>query len=186
VARIPRSALPDGIAHVYARGNRRQPIYVRAADGFRFLGALDDVVQRFDLACWAYCLMPNHYHFVLDGTQPDLSNAMHRLNGSYAQWFNRQYGYWGHVFGDRFCSKEILDEGYALEVIRYVLLNPVRAGLCAHPREWTWSSYSATAGLVPRPRFLSLGWIDELSISPAGFVEYVDEALAAPLETAGV
>jgi putative transposase len=186
MARVPRRALPDGIAHVYTRGNRRKPIYVRAADGFCFLGALDDVVRRFEVTCWAYCLMPNHYHLVLDGAQQDLSKAMHRLNGCYAQWFNRQYGHWGHLFGDRFSSKEILDEGYALEVIRYIFLNPVRAGLCSHPREWTWSSYGATAGLLPRPRFLSLEWMDELSISPAGFVEYVDQALVAPPETAGV
>ena len=186
MARVPRRALPDGIAHVYTRGNRRQPIYVRAADGFHFLGVLNDIVQRFGVACWAYCLMPNHYHLVLDGGQQDLSRALHRLNGCYAQWFNRQYGHWGHLFGDRFSSKEILDEGYALEVIRYVLLNPVRAGLCTHPREWPWSSYGATAGVLPRPRFLSLEWMDELSISPAGFVEYVDQALVAAPETAGV
>jgi REP element-mobilizing transposase RayT len=186
MARVPRCVLPDGIAHVYARGNRRQAIYVRAGDGFCFLGALDDVTQRFDVTCWAYCLMPNHYHLVLDGPQRQLSKAMHRLNGSYAHWFNRQYGHWGHVFGDRFSAKEVLDERYALEVIRYVLLNPVRAGLCSHPREWPWSSYGATAGLVPRPRLLSLEWMNDVPISPAGFAEYTDEALVALPETAGV
>jgi REP-associated tyrosine transposase len=176
MARVPRYVLPDGITHVYARGNRKQAIYVRAADASRFLQGLDDMTQRFDVACLAYCLMPNHYHFVMDATQVELSRAIHRLNGLYAQWFNKEHGHWGHLFGDRFGANNVEDEQYVLKVVRYVLLNPVRAGLCRHPREWRWSSYGATVGLRPRPRFLSLDWMTEL-ISPAGFAEFVDEAL---------
>lgn len=178
MARSPRYFLPDGISHVFARGNRRQAIYVRVTDANRFLAGVDEMIQRFDVRCLAYCLMPNHYHFVLDADQPELSRALHRLNGLYARWFNLQYGHWGHLFGDRFSSREVLDENDALRVIRYVLLNPVEAGLCRHPREWRWSSYGATVGLKPRPRFLSLDWMADL-ISPAGFAEYVEEALTA-------
>jgi hypothetical protein len=122
--------------------------------------------------------MPNHYHLVLDATRAELSSGIHRLNGLYAQWFNREHGHWGHLFGDRFGSNEVLDEADTLRVVRYVLLNPVRAGLCRHPREWQWSSYGATVGLRPRPRFLSLDWMSDF-ISPAGFAEYVEEALLA-------
>jgi hypothetical protein len=86
--------------------------------------------------------------------------------------------HWGHLFGDRFGSNEVLDEAYALGVVRYALLNPVRAGLCRHPREWRWSSYGATVGLRPKPRFLSLDWMSDF-ISPTGFAAYVEEALIA-------
>jgi REP-associated tyrosine transposase len=92
-----------------------------------------------------------------------------RLNGTYAQWFNKEHGHWGHLFGDRFGANEVCDEASALGAVRYVLLNPVRAGLCRH-------SYGATVGVQPRPRFLSLDWMSD-SISPAGFAEYVEEAL---------
>lgn len=177
MARVPRYLLPDGITHVFARGNRKQAIYVREADAYRFLDGLDDMTQRFEVACLAYCLMPNHYHFVADATQAELSRGIHRLNGLYAQWFNKEHGYWGHLFGDRFSANEVLDERYAMEVARYVLLNPVRAGLCRHPREWRWSSYRASVGLRPKPRFLSLDWMSDF-ITPAGFAEFVEEALA--------
>jgi REP element-mobilizing transposase RayT len=176
MGRVPRYFLPDGISHINARGNRKKAIYIREADANRFLAGLDELTQRFDVACFAYCLMPNHYHLVLDAERLELSKAMHRLNGSYARWFNREYGHWGHVFGDRFHARAVLDEAYALEVVRYVLLNPVRAGLCRHPREWRWSSYRATVGLRPRPRFLSLDWMTDF-ISPAGFADFVDEGL---------
>jgi REP-associated tyrosine transposase len=178
MARVPRYVLPDGITHVFARGVRKQAIYVREMDAHRFLGGLDELTQRFDIVCLAYCLMPNHYHLVVDATQAELSRGLHRLNGSYAQWFNKEYGHWGHLFGDRFGANEVRDEAYALRLVRYVLLNPVRAGLCRHPREWRWSSYGATVGVRPRPRFLSLDWMSDF-ISPAGFAEYVEEALLA-------
>jgi REP element-mobilizing transposase RayT len=183
MARTPRYVLPDGVTHVFARGSRKQAIYVRAADAYRFLGGLDEMTQRFEIACLCYCLMPNHYHLVLDATRAELSRGIHRLNGMYAQWFNREHSSWGHLFGDRFGSNEVFDEADALRVVRYVLLNPVRAGLCRHPREWQWSSYAATTGIRPRPRFLSLDWMSDF-ISPTGFAEYVEEALLAEASAA--
>ena len=113
--------------------------------------ALLDATTR-DVAEWtilAYCLMPNHVHLVVDAPIGDLSTAMHRVNGLYAQRFNREHGYCGHLFQGRFHAKPIRHESHLPGSIRYVLLNPVRAGLCGHPQQWRWSSYRACAGLEP-------------------------------------
>lgn len=176
MSRTPRFFLPDGMTHVYARGTRKQAIYVRVADAQRFMGGVDDMTQRFDVDVLAYVLMPNHFHLVVEAAQKELSRAIHRLNGLYAQWFNKQHGHWGHLFGDRFGANAVVDEHHALRLMRYVFMNPVRAGLCHHPREWRWSSYGATVGLRPKPRFLSLDWMTDF-ISPVGFAAYVEEAV---------
>jgi putative transposase len=139
VPRINRSFLPDGSFHVTARGNRQQPIFCAATDAQRFINRLADVRCLWDLK--AYCLMPNHVHAVVTTTVSDLGRAMGRLTGMYAQWFNRRYGVSGHLFQDRYEAKPIADEKHLYEAIRYVLLNPVRAGLCAHPADWPWSNY---------------------------------------------
>jgi hypothetical protein len=98
--------------------------------------------------------MTNHFHLVVAMKRPTLSAGMHWLNGCYAQWLNRRHGFKGHLFEDRFHSEPVESDAHLLELSRYVPLNPVRAGLCAHPADWPWSSYRATIGRE-RPRFLS-------------------------------
>jgi putative transposase len=176
MGRLPRKVLPDGVAHVYSRGNRFEQIYLAEADALEFLDRAEEAFSRFDVDCWAYCLMPTHYHFILKGLRIDFSRALHRLNGGYAKWFNKRYGFRHHLFGDRFGAREILSEAHLLEAVRYVILNPVRAGLCRHPREWPWSSYHATLGeKLPEP-FLKLVWMREF-ISPDAFAAHVEAAL---------
>jgi len=183
MARVPRYVLPNGVSHVFARGNRYQPIFLYQSDAYEFLDRVAEAFSRFGLVLMTYCLMPTHVHFVVRGSQPDLSKTTQRLFGGYAQWFNREHGYRGHLFGDRFGAREIENEHYLFEAVRYVVLNPVRAGLCAHPREWRWSSYGATVGVRRKPAFLDLEWMTE-SISGVGFAAYVDEALANPVAAA--
>ena len=180
MARLPRSLNGDGLAHDYARAIRREPLFVSPRDAYSLLWRAAEAFERFDVECRGYCLMPTHYHFLLWGKQVDRSNALHRLNGGYAQWFNRQYGFRGRLFGDRFGERPIADEDHLLEVIRYVVLNPLRAGLCGHPRDWRWSSYAATAGTKPRPHFLRLHWMEEV-MSPEVFVAHVDELVPEAL-----
>jgi putative transposase len=177
MGRVPRIVLPDGVTHVFTRGNRFDQIYLAEADAVEFLRRTEEALQRFGVGCLAYCLMPTHYHFVLDGRRDDFSRALHRLNGGYAKWFNKRYGYRNHLFGDRFGAREVLSESHLLEVVRYVVMNPVRAGLCRHPREWRWSSYHATSGTEPPETFLNLDWMQEF-ISPEGFSEHVEAAMA--------
>ena len=87
---------------------------------------------------------------------------MHRLNGLYARRFNERHGHTGHVFEARFSSRVIESEEHLLEAIRYVVLNPVRVGECNDPGDWPWSSFRATAGLEPCPRFLAAGRVRRL------------------------
>jgi REP element-mobilizing transposase RayT len=134
-----RSWLPDGSFHVTARGVRREPIFRAASDAQRLLRRVRDVRSLWDLK--AYCLMPNHVHFVTTATVANLGRAMGHVTGPYAQWFNRKYGLCGHLFEDRYAAEPIADEAHLYRAIRYVLLNPVRAGLCKHPAEWPWSNY---------------------------------------------
>lgn len=152
--RQPRFEAP-GTFHVGARGNRRQPLYLADADASRFRSGLADVVRACRWTCFAYCLMPNHYHLALETSEPNLGAGMRELNGRYAQWFNRRYGFGGHLFQGRFSSTRIETDSHLLEVARYVVLNPVRAGLCFRPEDWPWSSYRATVGLEDAPPFLA-------------------------------
>jgi putative transposase len=157
VARVARQELGGGLGHVTSRTIRRLPLFLNERDGLALLSLLDHVTR--DVAEWdvlAYCLMPNHFHLVLDADVDQLSLGMHRVNGVYAQRFNREHGFTGHLFQARFHLKPIRDEAHLPGSIRYVLLNPVRAGLCRRPEEWRWSSYRASVGLAAAPPFLAL------------------------------
>src|SRR5215218_4496900 len=103
--------------------------------------------------------MPNHFHLVLETPEPNISEGMQLLNGTYAQWFNVRYGYNGHLFQGRFFSELIESSYHLLEVSRYVVLNPVRAGLCTDAGGWRWSSYRALVGDVRQAAFLTVAWL---------------------------
>jgi len=179
VPRLARKTLPGGRVHINAVGVRRTPIYRVELDARAFLRYADVAFERFDVRCDAYCLMPDHFHFLLDGTRDALSRALHHVNFRYARWFNDRYELEGHVFGDRFYERVIRDDEHYFEVMRYVVLNPVKDGLCRHPREWRWSSYRAAAGIGPRAPFLSLDWQSEMSA--ASFRAHVEEGIGVAL-----
>ncbi len=159
MARPLRICVPGGVYHVIARGNERAPIYRDDADRFRFLRTLARVVDRFGWLCHAYCLMGNHYHLLVETPRPNLPTGMQQLNGPYAQGFNDRHGRSGHVFQARYRSILVEKESHLLALCRYVVLNPVRAGVCLRPGAYYWSSYQATAGHAPAERFLATDWI---------------------------
>ena len=142
-----------------ARGNAKMEIYRDDVDRHRFVTVLETVVERHRIECHAYCLMSNHYHLVIRTLEPNLSRAIQYLNGVYAQWWNKRHQRVGHVLAERFKAQLIQRDGYFLEACRYVVLNAVRAGLVKNVEDWTWSSYSATAGIAPRPQWLTTGLI---------------------------
>jgi putative transposase len=139
---MPRQArreLPDGVFHVTSRAVNREPIVVDDEDRTAFVRLLRDVARRFDWRCHAYCLMTTHYHLLVTCTRESLSLGLRRLNGFYAQGFNKRHGRHGHLFGDRFSAFIVEGEEHLESACRYILLNPVRAGLCAAAEEWPWS-----------------------------------------------
>ncbi len=143
--------------HVTARGNERRRIFRSDADRRKFLELLGEAVRRFAWSLTGWVLMSNHFHLVLETPEHlTLSEGMQWLNGTYADWFNRKYERVGHLFQGRFKSFLIEKETYLLEVLRYVVLNPVRAGMVERPEAYRWSSYRATAGLEVAPSWLDL------------------------------
>jgi putative transposase len=177
---------------VTARTIRRLPLFLNEGDALALLALVDHVTD--EIADWtvlAYCLMPNHFHLIVEAEIEQLSVAMHYVNGTYAQRFNRVHGYRGHLFQGRFHAKPVREEAHLPQSLRYVLLNPVRAGLCERPEQWRWSSYRAAIALAPAPRFLSHARLAAaLETSPAGAArvlrEFVEAGLAAPPETGTV
>jgi REP element-mobilizing transposase RayT len=137
--RLPRYVFRDGTFHTVTRGVDGVAIFRTEADRQLFLRLLADVVSRQDWVVHVFCLMTNHYHLVVEALRDDLSRGFHRLNGVYAQGFNRRYARTGHLFGDRFWSREIESDEQLTDTCRYVLANPVRAGLCPTVDAWRWS-----------------------------------------------
>jgi REP-associated tyrosine transposase len=157
--RRPRLQIPGGVFHLTARGNRRQAIFTDDRDHERFLQILGRVVAGRRRRCHAYGLMPNHYHLLIETPVADLSAGMHQLNGVFARWFNWRHQLDGHLFQSRFHSTVVESQWHLFELSRYLVLNPVRAGLCSEPAEWRWSSYSALVGGAETPPFLSVEWL---------------------------
>jgi hypothetical protein len=103
--------------------------------------------------------MTNHYHLLVETPDANLSKGMRQLNGVYSQYVNRTHGRVGHLFQGRFKAILVERDSYLLELARYVVLNPVRAGMVRAPGEWSWSSYRATAGEAHAPAFLATDWL---------------------------
>jgi len=158
MARPLRLEHPGAIWHVTSRGNRRQEIYRDDADRRSFLDRLAEAVAWTRWRLHAWVLMTNHYHLIVETPEPNLARGMQRLNGAYAIAFNRRHGQVGHLLQGRYKSILVERETHLLELTRYVVLNPVRAGMVAHPEAYEWSSYRETAGLRPRPDWLEVDW----------------------------
>jgi putative transposase len=139
VPRRPRHLLGDGTFHITARGVAASEIFLDDHDYRAFLVLFRDAVKRFAWRTRAFCLMPNHFHLVVSTPRLELSAGMHRLNCLYAMRFNKRYQRPGHLFQNRFDARLIEGDRHARAVCRYVVNNPVRAGLVRRRDEWPWS-----------------------------------------------
>lgn len=155
MARPLRVQFPGAVYHVIARGNARQDIFFDDNDRKKFLDCLKDIIKTHNLVCYAYCLLDDHYHLLLETIDANLSEAMRDLNGIYSQKFNLRHNRVGHLFQGRYKAFLIEKDAYLLEVARYIVLNPVRAGIVKSPRYWRWSSYNATVGISKAPEWLN-------------------------------
>jgi REP element-mobilizing transposase RayT len=191
MARPRRIEFQGGLYHVTARGNGRQSIFADDVDRKRFLVVLTSVVSRYHVLCHAYCLMGNHYHLLLETPEANLSRAMRQLNGVYSQAFNRRHRRPGHVLEGRFHAQVVDKDVYLRTVCRYIVLNPVRAGLVTHPGQWLWSSYGATAGEMAVPRCLTVEWVLSLgdtsvrAVAERRYRQFVEAGLTEPALTLG-
>jgi putative transposase len=156
-----RIEFPGGLYHITSRGDRREDIFLDEGDRLYWLELLGQTCLRFNWRVHAYCLMDNHFHILVETIDGNLSAGMRQLNGVYTQWHNRTHGRVGHVFQGRFKAIVVHKQGYLLELARYVVLNPVRAGMCDKAEDWLWSSYHATAGMkaAPTPQWLHIDWL---------------------------
>ena len=156
MARPLRLEFVGALYHVTARGDRREAIYENDADREMFLAVLSEVCGAFNWVCHAYCLMDNHYHLLIETPDANLSKGMRQLNGVYTQKFNRSHHRVGHVFQGRYKAILIEKDSYLLELARYIVLNPVRAGMVRSAKDWPWSSYRATTGQIKSHSFLEV------------------------------
>ena len=131
--------MPDGWFHVYARGVAGLPPFPAPQDRTALLALVFKCEGRFELGVGAACVMTTHYHLVVEATQDVLSRAMQWLQSRYARAFNKRYGRFGHVFAERFQARAVEGEDRVFETCAYVLLNPVKAGLCDRVEDWQWS-----------------------------------------------
>ncbi len=161
MARPLRIEFSDALYHVTCRGNEQRAIFRSDRDRKAFLGFLAEAVQRFGWSVTAWVLMTNHFHLVVQTPQPNLSKGMHWFNSAFVGWFNRVHKRSGHLYQGRFKALLIEKEAYFAEVLRYVVLNPVRAHMVERPENYKWSSYRATAGLDAAP-----DWLDLASVLP--------------------
>ena len=185
MARPLRIEFPGGLYHLTSRGDRREDIYLNDADRQRWLDLLGEVCVRYNWLCHAYCLMDNHFHIVIETVEGNLSAGMRQLNGVYTQWHNRTHGRIGHVFQGRFKAIIVQRESYLLELARYVVLNPVRAAMCAAPEQWPWSSYRAMVGQAHRPDWLHTEWLlaqfgNQYAKAVAAYIDHVRAGVALP------
>ena len=148
---MPRQARVKGefsIYHIIQRGNERKSLFLSDNDRLRFIETLERMKKKYNFLLYAYCLMDNHVHLLIDDNGNDISRLVKSINISYAYYFNRTYKRCGHLFQDRFRSELVDNDGYLLEVSRYIHNNPVAAGVVKEPSEYSWSSYNIYTGMA--------------------------------------
>jgi putative transposase len=184
MARALRIEFPGAVYHITSRGNEQRAIFRSNDDRLAFLSFLAQAVKRFGWSVTAWVLMTNHFHLVIQTPEPNLSRGMQWLNGTYAGWFNHRHDRSGHLFGGRFKAFLVDKETYLTEVLRYVVLNPVRAKMVKRPEAYRWSSYRAMAGLESAPEWLDLNaamgtFAPNVDLARQYYCEFVDAKLGS-------
>lgn len=185
MARPLRLEFAGGLYHVMSRGDRRDDIFLNDSDRFVWVDLLGAVCERFGWVCHAWCQMGNHYHLVIETPVGGLARGMRHLNGVYTQYVNRVHQRVGHVFQGRYKAILVEKDRHLLELARYVVLNPVRAGWVNDPGDWPWSSYSVMLGEAPPPGWLQTDWLlaqfaSEHTAAVARYRDFVRAGIGLP------
>ena len=142
MARISRSFIDNCCYHIYSRGNEKKNIFLDDQDYVQYLTILKKSKKKYNILLYAYCLMPNHIHLLIDTkTGKNISRFMHWATRGYTAYFNRKYNKVGHLWQGRFKSKPLLKNQYLLNCASYIEANPLRASLTLDLSEYLWSSY---------------------------------------------
>ena len=161
--RAPRLHVPGGLYHVVLRGNHQQAVFDREADYHAFEHILARALRRYDARVHAYCWMTNHIHMLIQVGETPLGRLILRIAGRYARTVQRRLKTTGHLFEKRYYPVLVDADAYLLGLLRYIHLNPVRARMVEHPRDYPWSSHGHYAGLrvdsllTPHPLVWALG-----------------------------
>ena len=185
MARPLRIELAGGLYHVTSRGDRRENIYVTDQDRLLWLQLFSDTCERFNWVCHAWCLMDNHYHILIETMEANLARGMRHLNGVFTQTTNHLHQRVGHLFQGRYKAILVEKNSHLLELARYVVLNPVRAGMVRDVADWPWSSWQATTNCEPSPKWLDTDGIHAQfshtrTNAAAAYAEFVREGVGLP------
>lgn len=189
MARSLRIEYPGALYHITSRGDGQENIFLSDDDRALFIILLSELCARCNWICYAFCLMSNHYHLLIETPQGNLSKGMQLLNGIYTQKFNKSHNRVGHVFQGRYKGILVEKDCYLLELSRYIILNPVRANMVETAADWNWSSYNNTISQPSRLPWLSTELIlnlfsSNLSIAVKKYKDFVNEGMGAkPLWT---
>ena len=137
----------SNIYHVMIRGVNRQRIFQEEADYQKFIRILKECKEISCFELYAYCLMPNHVHLLIKDCEEPLERIMRRIGSRYVYWYNLKHHRSGHLFQDRYRSEAVEDDAYFLTVLRYIIQNPMKAGLEKYPGHYPWSSYYSYLGV---------------------------------------
>jgi hypothetical protein len=159
MARPTRVELKNAVYFISSKGNGSRPIADDDADREMFLDTLKYVINRYGWICHAYCIGATEYDLAIETPKPNLSIGMRQLNGMYTQKYNKKHGVRGHIFQGRFKAVIVEKDAYLLDICRYVVSLPTRAGLTKNINNFKWSSYRATTGHSAVPEFLNVDWV---------------------------
>ncbi len=178
-----RIEFPGALYHVTSRGDQRNAIYRNDADRHTWLDVLGFVCARFNFVVHSYCQMTNHYHLMVETVDGNLAQGMRQLNGIFSQRVNWRHDLVGHVFQGRYHAVLVQKDEHLLELARYIVLNPVRAGFVGSPDDWRWSSHHSMLNKTRPPAWLETQWLlGQFDGAQDGAVESYRQFVAAGVD----
>lgn len=182
MARPLRIQYPGAVYHVMNRGGSRQRIFLDKPDYEAFVNTVGEIYDRWRVELFAYCLMGNHYHACLRTPEGNLSRVMRHLDGLYTQRFNRMHRRDGALFRGRYKAIVVDKDAYLAQVVRYIHLNPLEAGMVEEPQAYEWSSHRFYLRPQQAPKWLRVEEVMGEFGSIAAFHEFVLEGNEEALE----